>query len=167
MSEGKITKPALIGGVLVGILSVFPFLSYLNLFCCLWVILGGILASNLYVKNSSSMVTLGRGVTLGLATGLIGAAVALLFTIPLTFIVLRTTNFEERIGQLINQALRISAENKMQLSPLHLGTILLFGGLGCFVLFGLFGMLGGAIGVALFEKRKSDTDAPDPKRGSG
>ena len=38
-------KPALIGGVVLGILSVIPFVSAANLCCCLWAILGGMLAT--------------------------------------------------------------------------------------------------------------------------
>src|SRR5688572_10869436 len=34
-------KPALIGGLVTGILSVIPFVSAANLCCCLWAIVGG------------------------------------------------------------------------------------------------------------------------------
>ena len=38
-------QPALLGGLLIGVLSALPFVSVLNGCCCLWVILGGVLTS--------------------------------------------------------------------------------------------------------------------------
>src|SRR6059036_1044136 len=79
-------KAALIGGVALGILSVIPLLNMVNCFCCAWVIGGGILAANLYVKGSIEAVTLGRGLVLGLLTGAIGGVVETLFSTPLQMI---------------------------------------------------------------------------------
>ncbi len=66
-------KPALIGGVVLGILSVIPFVSAVNLCCCLWAILGGMLATYLYVKNSPTPVDAGDGAVLGALAGVVGA----------------------------------------------------------------------------------------------
>src|SRR5437588_622051 len=45
-------KPALIGGVILGILSAIPFVNIPNICCCAWAIVGGIIAANIYIKNS-------------------------------------------------------------------------------------------------------------------
>ncbi len=37
MNEQGMFKPALIGGVLLGVLSAIPLVSALNCFCCAWV----------------------------------------------------------------------------------------------------------------------------------
>ena len=50
-------KPALIGGVALGILSAIPFVSTC---CCLWALLGGLLATYLYVKNSPAPASVGQ-----------------------------------------------------------------------------------------------------------
>ena len=65
MNEDSMLKPALVGGVLLGILSALPLINYFNCICCAWVILGSVVAARLYVKDSSVPVTLGRGVALG------------------------------------------------------------------------------------------------------
>src|SRR5688572_543103 len=83
MNQEGMLKPALIGGVLLGILSAIPIIGAVNCLCWAWVITGSVLAANLYVKSSSTEVTLGRGVGLGFLTGAIGAVVDVLFAIPM------------------------------------------------------------------------------------
>ncbi len=39
-------QPALIGGVILGVLSAVPFVNALNCLCCLWVIAGGVVAGS-------------------------------------------------------------------------------------------------------------------------
>ena len=76
-------KPALIGGVVLGILSVIPFVSSANLCCCLWAILGGMLATHLYVKNSPTPVNAGEGAILGALAGVVGGVIAFVLGYPL------------------------------------------------------------------------------------
>ncbi len=78
-------KPALIGGVLLGLLSVIPFVNALNICCCLWAILGGMLASYLYVKNSPTPATPGDGAFVGALAGIIGAVISLIIGIPISY----------------------------------------------------------------------------------
>src|ERR1044071_7345299 len=78
-------RPALIGGVLLGLLSVIPFVNVLNVCCCLWAILGGMLASYLYVKSSPTPATPGDGAVLGAIAGAIGAAISLVLGIPISY----------------------------------------------------------------------------------
>src|SRR5688572_31155406 len=58
-------KPALIGGVVLGLLSAIPFVNAVNACCCLWAILGGMLATYLYVRNSATPATAADGAILG------------------------------------------------------------------------------------------------------
>src|SRR5512136_504093 len=83
MDQEAMLKPALIGGVLLGVLSATPIVSAANCICCAWVIGGGVFAAYLFVKESPRAVTLGKGVALGLLAGIIGAVVDTLFSIPL------------------------------------------------------------------------------------
>jgi hypothetical protein len=160
MNEEGMLKPALIGGVLLGILSVIPVINAGNCFCCAWVIGGGILASYLFVKSSAVAVTLGRGVALGLLAGAIGAVVDTLFTIPLQLLL-------SKVGLGATEQIREMAERLPQLPPEFRKALLSLAqgahgvGIAFFVMEAFFklviypvvAMLGGAIGVAIFEKR--------------
>ena len=78
-------KPALIGGVVLGLLSVIPLVSVANLCCCLWAILGGMLATNLYVKSSPTPVSAGEGAVVGALAGVIGAVIYVIIGIPIAY----------------------------------------------------------------------------------
>lgn len=160
MNEQGMLKPALIGGVLLGVLSALPVVGMVNCLCCAWVIAGGVLAANLYVKSSPMAVTLGTGALLGLITGAIGAVVDTVFTIPL-HIALSTAGMG--VAQQVRQAaeqLPLPPETRQTL----LGLVSAGGGTGIFfavlsglfklVLYSLIATIGGALGVAIFEKRK-------------
>jgi hypothetical protein len=162
-------KPVLIAGVLVGICSALPLVSYLNCLCCAWVIGGGMLAAFLYIKDSSEVVTLGRGVVLGLMTGAVGAVVTTLFFIPLQMVL-------SGLGMDMSAQMREAVESVPELTPeLRRALTSIFSESGTFsapfliligfvnlVIFSLVGMLGGTIGVAIFEKRKPHSGVTKP-----
>jgi hypothetical protein len=166
MNEERMLKPALTGGVLLGILSALPIINFFNCVCCAWVIGGGVLAAYMYVKDSPVPVTLGRGVGLGLATGLIGTIVCGLFSFPMYLIMYRRgrMGFAEQLRQTVEQLPNVPPETREALRALAErggidALILVFGLLFMFVIYSLFAMLGGAIGVAMFEKRKPGSPA--------
>ncbi len=171
MDQEGMLKPALIGGVLLGVLSAIPVIGAFNCVCCAWVIGGGMLAAHLYIKGSPVAVTLGRGVGLGLLTGVIGAVVDTLFSIPL-HIALRSVGmgFVEQMREILDQIPNLPPETKDALRSMFSDgggfsvLFLILGGLFKVVIYGIMAMLGGAIGVALFEKRKPGTPygAPGP-----
>jgi hypothetical protein len=154
MNEERLFKPALIGGVLMGILSALPLASCL---CCIWVIAGGMLAAHLYVKNSRVAVTLGRGVALGLLTGFLGAIIFGLFSIPLQLLVSQQGGLGEQVRQSMNQVPNLPPELRQTMEELskHVSLLFIFHFIFMLVFCCLFGMVGGAIGIAVFEKRKS------------
>ncbi len=159
MNHNAMWRPALIGGVLLGILSAIPPLSFLNCACCAWVIGGGILAANLYVKSSPAVVTLGSGVGLGLLTGAIGGVVSTIFSIPVQ--ILMSTLFAEYAAQARQMLSELPnmppVWRDLILSSSNAGLNVTSVILAAFVtvtVYALFGMLGGVLGVAIFEKRK-------------
>jgi hypothetical protein len=159
--EGML-KPALVGGVLLGILSALPLISAFNCVCCAWVIGGGILAAHLYVKDSPQVVTLGKGVALGLLTGIIGAIVDSVFTIPLHFALSRFgMNLAEQMRDVFEQIPNLPPESKEALRSILAGSggvslfLIILTGFFKLVIYGIMAMAGGAIGVAVFEKRKT------------
>jgi hypothetical protein len=167
MNHEGILKPALIGGVLLGILSVIPVIQVGNCFCCAWVIAGGILASYLYVKSSPVAVTLGRGVALGLLAGAIGAIVDTLFSIPIQVLLSKMgMGAGAQIRQMMEQIPQLPPELRKALLSVIEGergigiALILMGGLFKLALYSFVAMLGGTIGVAIFEKRDRPGRAP-------
>jgi hypothetical protein len=167
MNGESMLKPALIGGVALGIISALPMIGKFNCVCCAWVIAGGFLAAHLYVKESSTPVSLGRGAALGLITGAIGSIIYSLFSIPILLMSggAGNLNFAEAVRQQMNKMPNMPAESRQMMESLAAsgGMTFLFLILGIFfslIAFSLFGMIGSTIGVALFEKRTIGTPPP-------
>ncbi len=161
MNQEGMLKPALVGGVLLGVLSALPLISAFNCLCCAWVIAGGLLAAHLYVKDSPMAVTLGRGVALGLLTGIIGAIVDTVFTIPLHMALSRFgMSFTGQMREVLEQIPNLPPESKDAMRSLLSGSggvsfaLIILTGIFKLVIYSIMAMAGGAIGVAVFEKRK-------------
>jgi len=153
-------KPALIGGVVIGVLSVIPFVSAANLCCCLWAILGGLLATYLYVKNSLTPASAGDGAVLGVIAGAIGAVIYLAIGIPIAIamgpvtrnmIVSLMQNIDARQAELMRQQFEAQGN---AVAPIIIQALI--GGGLLFV----FAILGGLLGVPIFEKRKNTPPLP-------
>jgi len=156
-------KPAIIGGILLGVLSSLPLL---NCGCCAWIIGGGFLAAYLYVKESPLVVTLGQGAILGLLAGVIGTVVMTLFTIPMMLLSPEgTAGIAEQIQQVMDQIPGFPEESRKSMAELasqedFLQIVLITSIFAQLVFNCLFAMLGGALGVAIFEKRKTGDASP-------
>ena len=138
-------KPALLGGLIVGILSAIPFLNYC---CCIWAIGGGVLAGFLYIKSSPVPVKVGEGAVVGVLTGIVGAILYFLISVPIGYF-LTSAQLEETL-------VRAGVQLPAGVSGLLLFVLAgLLGGLCLLVL----AIIGGLISVPIFEKRK---DAPPP-----
>ena len=81
------TQPALIGGLVMGVLSALPIIQAGNICCCLWVISGGVVAAYLLQQKEPGPITQGDGALIGLLAGLVGAVVCSVVSIPITLIV--------------------------------------------------------------------------------
>src|SRR6266852_657964 len=80
-------QPALLGGLVLGLGSVIPGLSYGNLCCCGWGIVGGALAAYLLVKRSPILpVTKRDGATAGAFAGIVGSLIYLAIGVPLSLL---------------------------------------------------------------------------------
>lgn len=155
-------KPALIGGVVIGILSVIPFVSAVNLCCCLWAILGGMLASNLYVRSSPTPAKAGDGAALGAIAGAVGAIISVILGVPIALAMGPTMrnillgileNADPRQAEIFREQFEATGS---ALAPLIIQSLI-----GAALLF-VFAIVGGLIGVALFEKRKGPVAPPPP-----
>ena len=90
------SQPAVIGGVIMGVLSALPIVSAGNVCCCLWVVSGGVIAAYLVQQNQSLPITPADGALVGLLAGLIGAVVHFVVSIPIDFLM---APFEQAILQ--------------------------------------------------------------------
>jgi len=155
-------KPAIIGGVVLGLLSVIPFVNAANLCCCLWAIVGGLLATFLYVKNSPTPVSAGDGAMVGGLAGLVGAVISVVLGIPINLamgpimqnmMIGLLARLDPRQADLIRQQIEASG-------PSIAGTII--NALIMAVLLIIFSIIGGLLGVPIFEKRKGGPPPPPP-----
>lgn len=155
-------KPALIGGVVLGILSVIPFVSAGNVCCCLWAILGGMLASYLYVKNSPTPVNAGEGAVIGALAGVVGAVIYVVIGIPINYAMGPTMrnlmlqlleNADPRQAEMMRRQFEVAGD---AIAP-HI-----IQGLIMAVLLFVFALIGGLLGVVIFEKRKGGAPPSAP-----
>jgi hypothetical protein len=146
--------PGLIGGAIAGILSLFAgFLSpdvfvIFSFFCVVWAFIGGAVASKLYINRSQIPVRTGEGAVMGLIAGAIGALIYLALDTPIAYAI-----HGDYIQMVANQQPeKISAGAFFALSGLA-GAVTIVG----------FSVIGGLVGVPMFEKRKGyNTNMPPP-----
>lgn len=158
-------KPAIIGGVVLGILSVIPFVNWANICCCLWAILGGLLASHLYVKSSPIRVKAGDGAIVGALAGVVGAAILLFIGIPIDLLV--GTAVSNLLADIIaNIDPSVARQIRFQTAAGQSVVGVILRSFVVAVLLIIFSTIGGLIGVPIFEKRK-DGQPPAPQNFGG
>jgi len=155
-------KPALIGGVVLGILSVIPFVSAGNLCCCLWAILGGMLASKLYINNSPTPTNAGDGAVVGVLAGIVGGIIYVIIGIPVNYAMGPTMrNLLIRLVENANPQQADLMRRQFEVAGDAIGPHILQGLIFAVLLF-VFALIGGLLGVVIFEKRKGGAPPAPP-----
>ena len=164
------TQPALIGGLVIGLLWSVPFLNLINLCCCLGVMAGGALAAWLLIKRSPELpVSSGDGAVVGLLAGLVGAGVYLLLGIPIALVFNPQTGVSAvksifalmnnpEVNRAMEEAIR-NTENQ-SLAERLVGALVGWG-ITSVISVG-FSAIGGLLGVSMFEKRKGQPPQAPP-----
>ena len=144
-------KPALLGGLIVGFLSaIHSLIPFIGACCCIWSIIGGGLASFLYIKGSSVPVKLGDGAIVGALAGVVGGIIYVIIYLPISLI----WGMAAMTEQLDRSGVQIPFS----------GTILvIIGSIVGAIMLVLLSTLGGVIGTAIFEKRKDGAVPPPPQ----
>jgi hypothetical protein len=159
--------PALIGGLITGVLSMVPIISLANCCFCSWALVGGAVAAKMLVDRTPRPVKSSEGAKIGLIAGLRAAGVSLFLGIGYALLGFGE-NFESQFLAEIasrsddpeaQQLMSRIAEMMANMSPAQrflysLVAQILFSGV-----LGVFCVLGGLLGIVLFEKRK---DLPPP-----
>ena len=153
-------QPALMGGLVIGVLSSLPIISAGNCFCCMWVISGGVVAAYLLQQNQSAPLSPSDGAVVGLLAGLIGAGISLVISIPVNMIF--GPMQAEWMQRVTSSAGDMPPEVQSMIENMQrsggfsmLGVLMNF----VFMLFAgvIFGSLGGLLGALFFKK-----DGPPP-----
>ena len=155
MRSNAMLMPAVWGGVFLGVLSALPFVSLGNLCCCLWVILGGVVAAYVLQSNTPEPITLGDGVLVGLLSGIFGAAVYPIVGLPVSLLF---GPMQQRLVQLLLESNRDVPDNVRQMLQDMGGSTmtivgLLIGFVVMLVLGSVFASLGGLLGAVFFRKK--------------
>ena len=140
-------KPALLGGLIVGVLSAIPLINYC---CCIWTLGGGVLAAYLYVKSSPTPVKMGDGAMVGGLAGVVGGVIYFVLSLPINIF----------FGMAAMQEQLYRSGVHLPFSGILL--VILTSIVGAIIL-ALLTALGGIIGVAIFEKRKDGAVPPPPQ----
>jgi hypothetical protein len=154
-------QPALLGGLLLGVLSVLPIVNLGNACCCLWVIAGGTVAAYLLQRNQPAPIGSGDGAAVGLLAGVIGAVVWQVLQIPVSLAMapfmislmdrlLNTGDLPENVRPLL-ETMRQNAGFSV------VGFVV--GGFFTLVVSVVFSTIGGVIGAAIF---RAETVPPPP-----
>ena len=162
-------RAAIIGGIVIGLLSGIPYVRLGNVICCLWIVIGGALASYLYIKKSPTPVNVGEGALLGGIAGAIGWAVEIIIGVPLTILTgypeLRfMVGLLERVDPQKAELYQRNVEYAMSRSfaEQFFQSVFSLQMLLTLLVTIAFAVVGGLVAVPLFEKRKTDAGVPPP-----
>jgi hypothetical protein len=164
--QSSLVKPALIGGLVIGVLSALPGISIANACCCLWVVTGGVVAAWLLQQDRPTPIALADGALVGLAAGIIGAGVSLVLSIPIAMMMAPLQ--QQFFDRLINSG-RIPPEFEDIFANAAAGGGALGFAIGFFFMLiagVIFATLGGLLGAAIFRKPQTPivADVPPPPR---
>ncbi len=143
----------------MGVLSALPLISVGNLCCCLWVISGGVAAAYVLQQGQAEPVTPADGAFVGFLSGLLGAVVYLIISLPLDLL----------IGPMEREMMRRWVENMggaegfrsyadradLVAAPIRAGV----GFLMMLVLGAIFSTIGGLLGALMFKKQPTPTQS--------
>ena len=154
-------QPAFWGGLFIGILSALQLVNAANCCCCLWVVAGGVLATYLRQQNTPVQIDASEGALVGLMAGAIGGVISGVLSIPMQMMM---GPFQAEWAQRILDSnpemppeLRDWVLNMTAGSAIQVVTMII-----SIVIFTIFGLAGGLLGVAIFKK----TPPPLPPPGT-
>ena len=143
-------QPALIGGLVTGVLSALPFIGAFNACCCLWIVTGGVTAAYLLQDREPNAIQVGDGALVGLTAGVIGAFVYLIVSIPVTLLMAPMMSaFTDRI---VNEGNFPPEVREMLTSGIGTAAGIILGFFAYLAAGMVFSTLGGILGTLIFRK---------------
>ena len=134
----------------MGALSALPIIAAGNC-CCLWMISGGAVAAYVLQQNQETSITPGDGALAGLLAALVGSAIYLVLSIPIT--ILMAPMERVMMERFINNSGSMPPEFRQYVGT-YIGGVLqvVFGFVFILVFGAIFSTLGGLLGAAMFKK---------------
>ena len=157
-TTNRFVQPAVIGGVVLGVLSALPIVYLGNLCCCLWILGGGAVAAYVLQSNESAPITPADGALAGLLAGLAGAVIHFVLSVPIDIIVgpwerkfgeqlLEMTN-NPQMRDVLSRSLEQSANNGIAFVVVRRLFVLPF----MLLVGSAFSTVGGVLGALMFRK---------------
>jgi uncharacterized protein YqgC (DUF456 family) len=151
-------QPAFIGGLVMGVLSALPIVNLGNCACCMWVVIGGVVAAYVLQQNQSAPITAGDGALVGLFAGLIGAVVDSVISIPIAYVV--SPFSRQMLERIIEMSGNMPPEFREAMSRYGGGDAptamvvagKIFGLMFLMCVGAIFSTVGGLLGAAIFKK---------------
>jgi hypothetical protein len=164
MNGNAMLKPALMGALVMGVLSALPGVSLGNCCCCAWLVTGGLVAAYMLQSGTPQPIALGDGALVGLLAGLFGAVVNMLISVPVNLL---TGPIQQQLVQRFADSQPDLPENfRQMLDNIGTGTVSVIGTIMGFfimlVLGAIFSSLGGVLGAFFFKKKAAEVPPPPP-----
>jgi hypothetical protein len=159
-------QPALMGGMFLGVLSGLPIIQAGNCFFCMWVLLGGGIATIMLTRQRPSGISYGDSAFVGVLSGAVGAVVGTILQMSFRAIASGLGASEQQ--QLDQMLQKIGAEGPMRdwilrsMSGEISTATVAFNFFANLLAFSLFAMIGGILTIALLNKRKGARNTPRP-----
>jgi hypothetical protein len=163
MHASKFT-PIIISSVITIVLSVMPFVNFINLVCCGSALIG-VFAGTAYYNNqlrkTNDSVSFKDGAAIGVLSGIISAIAIVMFTTILSMLV-KQNPVPEMFSLLDSQGVKLPVEAEQFLQKISeeyrkngFSITLTLMSLGADIIFyPLFGALGGLLSVSILSRRK-------------
>ncbi len=155
----------MLGGAFIGVLSALPIIAVGNLFCCLWIVGGGVIAAYLMQQSHPETITLQDGAVGGFLAGIAGAFVYVIVAVPLQLLM---APIQRRVAEgILDAAGNIPPELRDMIEEMSsgaggalIGLMLMF--FLMLVLGVIFATLGGVLGALMF-RRNPQPPTPNPQ----
>lgn len=164
MQPSKFT-PVIVSTVVIVVISLFPFLNFINLLCCAGVIFGGAAGTAYYhnqLSKTGGMIQYKDGVAIGVLSGIISALIVVIGTTLMTMIV-NQNPIPEIINFIDSHGMQIPPEadkflQKISEEYVKNGfsiTLTLISLVFDLISYPIFSAIGGMLTVAVYTKRRN------------
>ena len=144
-------QPALLGGLFIGVLSAIPIVNFANC-CCLWVILGGMLAVYLQQQATPAPIETSAAALSGLIAGAIGGLINGIASMLMFRLV--GGDSQQAIERALSNIPNLPPETAEWIRSLTQGPgLALVSMIVTVPIYAVFGMLGALLGLAFFRKK--------------